>query len=464
MNHPDMDHSELEHLQDQLKEPIIKPDDADYDQARGIWNGLFEKHPAAIVRCADAYEVVETLNFVRDQKLPFSVKSGGHDYAGKSVCDNGLVIDLSRMDSIRINPEQKTGAAGPGVTWREFDKKTQEYRLATTGATVSEVGIAGYTLGGGTGYLARKHGLALDNLIAAEVVTASGGLLRADEKENADLFWAIRGGGGNFGIVTSFEYRLHEVGPEIMAGQIVHAIDDAGDVLRFYRDFMKDAPDEMTCFAFFLNIPPVDAFPEQYHGKSAMSLVVGHAGSTESAGEDLQPLLHYGDPILTAVHPMPYTEAQRMFDAGMAKGNRWYSKAHFLDSLADGAIKTLLQFTRSIPGPFSVCYLEPLGGAVNRVDVPATAFPHRNAAYSFHIFPGWADPSSDDELMGWAKEFYDSMVPYSNGGVYVNLLGQDEQARTPKAYGENYSKLTRIKKKYDPDNLFSHNHNIKPDG
>ncbi|MFO7799953.1 FAD-binding oxidoreductase [Rhodohalobacter sp.] len=458
-----MAHPPFDRLQQQIQGTVIQPTDKHYDEYRQGWNGYFDKNPQAIVACKSADGVVHTLHFVKEYSLPFSVKSGGHDYAGHSIIDNGLVIDLSGMKKINVNPDKKTVMAEAGNRWVDVDRETAKYNLATTGGTVSTVGIAGYTLGGGSGYLARKAGLAVDNLISAEVVLSSGEKVVVSENENSDLFWALRGGSGNFGIVTSFEYRLHEIPEEIMAGQIVHPFKNAGDGLKFYRDFMEKASDNLTCYAFFLNVPPVEVFPEKYHGKTALFLILAHFGSKEETEEELQPLLNFGDPILKAVQPMPYTQAQTMFDDGMAKGNRWYSKAHYLDSLPDQAINTLLTYLSDIPGPFSSAYLEPMGGAVNRVNKEATAFPHRNAAYGLHIFPGWSGTDLDQKTMKWAKDFFNDMKTFANGGVYVNLLGHDEQNRIESAFGSNYQKLKQIKQKYDPENLFNHNHNIKPE-
>lgn len=452
----------LHELATHLKGQLLQPGEPSFEQFSKLWNDFFKPRPEAIALCKNTGDVQTALHFTKENNLKFSVKSGGHDYSGNSVLNGGMVIDLSQMNSVNIYPDKKTAVAGPGVRWSEFDEAAQNHGLATTGATVSTVGVAGYTLGGGTGYLARKHGLALDNLISAEVVTARGELVQASKNENPDLYWAIRGGGGNFGIVTSFQFQLHKTGPQIMAGQIVHPIDKAADTLRFYREFMNSASDEMACYAFFLNVPPIDAFSEELHGKSAISLVLAHTGDEETAKQELQPILDFGDPILSAVQPMPYTTAQTMFDEGMTKGNRWYSKAHLLNTLTNDAIDTILQYTKKIPGPFSVAYLEPLGGAINRIKANETAFPHRNSAYSFHIFAGWSTPGNDTEPIKWAKEFHQAMIPYTNGGAYVNLLGYDDKDRISGAYTSNHKKLREIKKKWDPENLFRSNHNIKP--
>lgn len=457
-----MDKNQFDDLEKKLSGTITKQGDSGYSQLRTGWNGFFDKYPEAIVQCINSDDVARCVRFVKKHDLEFSVRSGGHDYAGNSVCDGGMVIDLSLMSSIEIDPAEKTAIAGPGVRWGAFDEAAQEHGLATTGATVSTVGVAGFTLGGGTGYLARKHGPALDNLLSARLITASGENILVSEHHYQDLFWAIRGGSGNFGIVTSFEFKLHDVGPEVTAGQVVFPVDQAGEVLRFYRDFMQDAPEEINCYAFFLNTPPIDAFPESYHGKPVLSLVMAHVGDAETARKELAPLLNAGEPILNAVQPMPYTAAQTMFDEGMASGNRWYSKAHYMDEMSDAAIDTVLEHTRKLPGPLSVAYFEPLGGAINQVDPELTAFPHRNSACSLHIFAGWTDAEADEKPMTWANEFHIAMSPHANGGVYVNLLGQDEENRIPDAYGSNFERLKQIKKEWDPGNLFRSNQNIEP--
>lgn len=452
----------LNKLEKKLEGRLIRKETTGYDESRKQWNYFFDFRPAAIAFCQNTNDVIECVNFVRENSIEFSVRSGGHDYSGKSVIDDGLVIDLSRLNSIRINPEKRTALAESGNTWGRFDEEAQKHGLATTGGTVSTVGIAGYTLGGGTGYLARKHGLAVDNLLSAEVITASGSLLRVNEIENQDLFWAIRGGGGNFGIVTSLEYRLHETGPEVMAGQVVHLFENAEKVLRFYGDFMQDAPDELTCYAFFLNVPPVDFFPEKMHGKTALFLIMCHIGPVEKAREELKPLLEFGNPELNTVQSMAYTAAQKMFDEGMGKGNRWYTRALMVDTLSEAAIKKITKFTESIPGSLGAAYLEPMNGEIQRVESSATAFPHRSSAFGMHIFPGWTDTETDLAPMQWARDFYSEMSSYSNNGVYVNLLAHDEPERVKQAYGDNFEELSRIKRKYDPENLFSNNHNITP--
>jgi len=450
------------HLKNQIKGNVILPENNDYDKSREIWNSLFDRHPSVIIKCRNSEDVKNSINFARTHDIPVSVKSGGHDYSGKSVCEDGIVIDLSELKKVEINQNEKRARVEAGVLIGEFDKKAQEYGLASTGATVSTVGLAGFTLGGGSGYLARKHGLSIDNLISVELVTSNGEEVTASEIENPDLFWAVRGGGGNFGIVTSFEFQLHSTGPEIMAGQVVYPLDQANEAIRFYHSWMTSAFDELTCYLFFLKVPPLDIFPVKYHGKPAISFVVGHIGSLEQARKEIKPLMEFGNPILQAVQPMPYTSAQTMFDEGLVKGNRWYSKAHYLDTISDDLIGVILSNTEDVPGPLSVVYLEPMGGAINRIDQNATAFPHRSAAYSIHILTGWSDANKDEAVISWSREFYNELKPFSTGGVYVNLLGQDEKERVKSAYGTNFQKLREIKRKWDPGNLFRQNHNIKP--
>jgi FAD/FMN-containing dehydrogenase len=439
---------------------VLKPGDEGFDEARALWNVRFDRQPAAIAPCHSAKDVRGAVRFARNEGFTPSVKGGGHAYAANTVAEGGVLIDLSPMKGLAIDPLKKTARVGPGVKWGEFDQASQAHGLATTGGTVSTIGVSGFTLGGGTGYLVRKHGLAIDNLLSAEVVTADGEMVTASEDENVDLFWAIRGGGGNFGVATSFEFRLHEVGPQVLAGQIMHRFEDAGRLLPAYREFMANAPEEIQCYAFILRVPPIDDFPEALHGHLALDFVLFHLNP--DAQEELQPLMELGDPFLSLVGPQPYTAVQQSFDAGLPSGQRYESRAHYLAGLSDGAIEAITSHAPGLVGPFSVAYLEPLGGAAGRVDPAATAFAHRDAAYSFHILGGWMDAAQDDEVQSWVKEFYGAMAPYSTGGVYVNLLGSGEHERVQAAYGDNYRRLAALKKKWDPENLLQVNHNIPP--
>lgn len=449
-------------LQSALAGEVLLSGAGGYDQARAVWNARFDPHPAVMVRCGRVADVVACIEFARQHGLPVSVRGGGHSYAGLSVGDGALALDLSPISSVTVDMERRLATVGPGATWADFDRAAQAHGMATTGATVSGVGVAGYTLGGGTGYLARKLGLGLDNLVAAEVVVADGRVLRVNQEQHGDLFWAIRGGSGNFGVVTSLEFRLHPIGPQVVMAQAFHPMSRARDVLRFYRTLMQQAPDEMTVYAFALRVPPVEPFAEASRGQPALALIGCHCGELEVGEAALQPLIDFGEPLLANVQRLPYASAQQAFDAGMPSGQRWCSRAHYLEGLSDAAIETMVEHVEALPGPFTLAYLEPLGGAIGRIDPAATSFPHRAATHSLHILTGWLDPSEDEEMVSWADGFRDAMAPHATGGVYVNLLGRDEEARVPDAYGANLERLRVLKKRWDPENRFRINHNIRP--
>ncbi|NBC19364.1 MAG: FAD-binding protein [Bacteroidetes bacterium] len=456
------DDAMLHHLRDRLRGAVLAPGDDGYDAARTVWNDRLASRPAVVARCTGAADVMAAVDLARANDLRLSVKGGGHDYAGQSAGEGGLMIDLSPMDGVRIDPRSKTAQVQAGATWGAFDHEAQAFGLAAPGPTVSTVGVAGSTLGGGTGYLARKHGLALDHLIGADVVTAEGDLVHASEDDHPELFWGLRGGSGNFGVVTAFEFRLHEVGPEVLAGQIVHPLEAAREGLQFYRAFMADAPDDLQVYAFFVRVPPIPAFPEEYHGKTALDFVVAYAGDLAEGEEILHPIREFGDPMLDGVRPQSYIALQQTFDEGVPKGHRWYSRAHFFDRLSDGTIDTVIDHVDPLPGGFTMVYFEPMGGAIRRVDPTATAFPHREASYGFQVLSGWTDSGEDDEIMEWTRAFHEAMTPDASGGVYVNLLSADEEDRIRSAYGANYDRLAALKNRWDPENLFQMNHNVPP--
>ena len=461
------DKQTIEQFADTIRGPVFEPGDPGYEEARSVWNGMIDRHPALVARCTGAADVISAVNFARENTLPLSVKAGGHSYAGHAICEDGLVIDLTRMNGVHVDPERKRARVQPGATWGDFDHEAQAFGLATTGGVDSRTGVAGLTLGGGVGYLARKHGLAVDNLVAADIVTASGQLLHASEDENPDLFWALRGGGGNFGVVTSFEFQLHDLGPEVLVAQLFYPYADARDVLRFYRDFMTEAPDEVACYAFIIGVPPVAPFPEEYHGKPAPALLGCYTGPVEAGEAAMAPLASFGDPMFRLIQPMPYTALQQSGDALYPDGARYYAKSHYLAELSDEAIDVLVSHSETLPGSFTAPFLEPMGGAANRVDPTATAFPHRHAPFNFAISTGWTDPADDEELIAWTRQFYEAMAPFSTGGVYANYLDprydeKDLEQRVHSAYGKNYERLKRVKAKYDPDNLFHINQNVEP--
>ncbi len=441
---------------------VLRPEDEGFDEARAVWNARFDRKPDIILRCSNAHDVAAAVDFAREQDLSISVKGGGHDYAGNTVGEGGVLIDLSLMNDVTVDPEARRASVGAGATWAQVDAATQAHGLVTPGGTVSSVGVAGFSLGGGGGWLTRKFGMAVDNLLAAEVVTAEGDVVRASGDENPDLFWGLRGGGGNFGIVTRFEFQLHEFGPDLMAGQVLYPSERAGELLRWYRDYMKDAPDELAVFAFFIRIPPLPLFPSEAHGKVVLDFVVAYAGTVEEGEAHLQPFRDRGGVIMDTVAPISYLSHQQSFDAGMGKGNRWYSRYLQLGEMSDEFIDTLVKNLEPFPGPFTAVYLGAQGGMPGRIPTDATAFAHRDLVDALHIFPGWSDSREDQAIMAWAQDLYRKLEPFAEGGVYVNMLADDEEDRIRAAYRQNYARLAALKKKWDPENLFRRNHNIRP--
>jgi len=457
-----LDRAAIEQFRQSLNGQLVLPENADYDEVRSIWNGMIDRRPRLIARCVDADDVVEAVNFARDQKLDVSVRCGGHSVAGKSVCDDGLMIDLSPMNTVTVDSETGTARVEGGAKLGDVDAATQELGLATTAGIVSDTGVGGLTLGGGLGFLARRFGLTIDNLLAADVVTAAGEQIRASTTENPDLFWALRGGGGNFGIVTAFEFRLHEVGPEVLVGQAFYSLDHTAEVLRLYREMMSNAPDELAAYALALTVPPVEPFPEEHQGKPAIAIIACYSGDIEEGKQVLAPFEAFGDPILRFVQPMPYTALQQSFNEGTPKGQRYYWKSHFHRELSDEAIETFAAYVTSLPGPFSIVGFEPMGGAINRVDATETAFPHRDAEFALGIWSGWTDPADDDAAIIWSRKLHQAMAPFSTGGVYSNYMDGDEDERMSAAFADNLERLKRVKAKYDPDNFFRANQNIVP--
>lgn len=446
-------------LDDLLHGEVLGAGDDGYDDARRVWNARFDRRPDMIARCADADDVAAAVGWAARSGVPLSVRAGGHSYAGTTVADGGLLIDLAGMTGVKVRPDDRVAVVEAGATWGQLDAATQHHGLATTGVTVSSVGVAGSTLGGGTGWLSRCHGNALDNVLAVELVTADGERLRASADEHPDLFWALRGAGPNFGVVTSFEFRLHEVGPLVLAGQVIYPFDDAERLLREFRGFMEQAPDEFQCLPFTFRVPPVEPFPEELHGEPVLDFVVFH--TDPEALDVVQPLRELGEPILDAVGPVAYTAAQQSFDPNLPSGQRYYSRAHDLAHLDDAAIDDFARFVRTMEGPLTAAYLEPRGGAVARVAPETTAAGGRAAPYSFHIIAGWSDPSDDESVMTWARSFGDAMAAHATGGVYVNLIAEDEVDRVPTAFSD-HDRLRALKRTWDPDNRFRANHNVSP--
>jgi FAD/FMN-containing dehydrogenase len=441
----------------------IAPGDADYDRARAVWNAMIDRRPAVIARCRGVSDVRIALRFAREHGLPIAVRGGGHNVAGNSVCDDGIVVDLSPMKGIHVDPRARTARVQPGVTLGELDRETQVFGLATPTGLISMTGIAGLTLGGGLGWLARRDGATCDNLVSAEVVLATGEVVTASDHDDADLLWALRGGGGNFGIVTSFEYRLHSVGPQVLAGAIFHRGDDAREILRFYRDFTADAPDELTVNAVLMTAPEAPFLPPEAHGTPALALALCYAGDPEHGERVLRPLRAFGHPLADLVAPMPYTALQTMFDAGYPPGLQNYWKSSYLDRLSDGAIDAALNGARRKTSPLSSFYFEPLGGAIARIEPDEAAFGHRDAAFDFNILSVWSDPTESAEHIAWTRALWQAMQPFASDGVYVNNLGDEGPDRVRAAYAPAaYDRLTALKDRYDPDNAFRMNQNIRP--
>jgi FAD/FMN-containing dehydrogenase len=454
---PALDDVALETLRMQVRGQLLQPGDPDYDTVRQLWNAMIDRHPAVIVRCAGVADVIAAVAFAREHELLLAVRGGGHNVAGNAVCEGGLMLDLSLMKGIRVDPVARTARAEAGVLWAELDHETQAFGLATVGGTISTTGIAGLTLGGGFGWLTRQYGLVCDNLLSADVVIADGRFLHASAEENPDLFWGLHGGGGNFGVVTSFEYRLHEVGPTILAGPIFHAADDAQELFRAFRDTAATAPDALGGMAAMLTSP---------EGVPLAALVPVWTGSLEEGEAVLRPLREVGSPVADLVGPMPYRTMQSLLDAAFPSGRRNYWKSGFLQNLDDAAIAVLIEHFRRAPSPYAGFGIELYGGAVGRVGSEETAFPHRSYPFNILIFTAWDDPAEDAANMGWGRELWAALQPFAADGVYVNYLGDavaEGSDRVRAAYGPGtYDRLAALKRAYDPTNLFCMNQNIAP--
>ncbi len=427
------------------------PREQGYDSARTIHNASIDRRPAIIVRCAGAADVITCVRFAREHELLVSVRGGGHSIAGKAVCDGGLMIDLSGMKGIRVESTQGTVRAEPGLTLGEFDRETQAFGLATTMGVVSKTGIAGLTLGGGLGWLMRKHGLACDNLLSADVVLADGRLLTASATQNEDLFWGLRGGGGNFGVVTSLEYRLHPVGP-VLAGGVFCPVEKTGEALRFYREYTAAAPDELRIDLVTITLPDVGRM---------VALAGCYCGAIAEGEKLLKPLRTFGPPTVDLFAPMPYVQLQSMLDPFFPPGRYAYTKANFLSELSDGAIDAFAEYATAL-SPYTAGVLEPMGGVLSRVPPTETAFAHRYYPFNFSIWSNWVDPADSEKNIRWSRDFWEAMRPFMAAGVYVNYLEDEADPRAREAYGPNFERLVALKNKYDPTNFFRMNHNIKP--
>lgn len=462
---PVVNEAAIQTFRSQLRGALLRPGDAGYDDARALWNGMIDKHPALIARCAGTADVVTAVNFARENELPLSVRGGGHNVAGLAVCDAGLMIDLSPTNGIHVDPQARRVRAQAGALWADLDHETQAFGLAVPGGFVSSTGIAGLTLGGGFGWLSRKYGLTCDNLRSVEIVTADGQVRTASATQNADLFWGVCGGGGNFGVVTSFEYQLQPLGPTVMAGVIIYPFEQARAVLKFFQEYTASAPEELGALAVLRNAPPAPFLPQEIHGKPIVAIFVCYTGSVEEGQRVLQPLKAFGSPIADKIMPKPYTSQQQMLDATAPHGRRYYWKSEYLSGISDAAIDTCIAHAPDESKPYSAALLFQLGGAISRVDAQANAAAHRDAAYVINIQAAWEAPEETERYTHWAREFWSAMQPYSTGGVYVNFLSEDEGGdRIRAAYGDRYERLVALKQRYDPTNLFRINQNIRPNG
>src|SRR5919199_991309 len=442
---------------------LIRPGDEGYDDARAVFNSMIDRHRALMARCTGVTDVIAAVNFARGNELVVAVRGGGHSVPGYAVCEGGIVIDLSPMKGIWVDPDTRRARAQAGVTWGEFDRETQQFGLATTGGRVTHTGIAGLTLGSGSGWLERKYGLTLDNLIAADVVTADGRFLRASASENEDLFWGLRGGGGNFGIVTSFEYRLHQLGPITLGGLLLYPFSKAGELLRFWRDYMEEAPDELGGAPAIITAPPAPFVPEHMKGKLTAGLIVFYAGSPQEGQEWVRPLKEFGPPEVDLVEPMPYTVVQTLLDPANPPGRDNYWKAENLSELSDEAIDTIVVHAAKITSPFTQVVVQPMGGAIGEVGEEETAIGGRDAACAVHAISMWENPAESESHIAWTREFMEAMEPFTIPGISLNFTSDQSEEKLKASFGfEKHERLVGLKEKYDPMNLFRLNQNVKP--
>jgi FAD/FMN-containing dehydrogenase len=434
--------------------PLLQPADSGYQDARKVHNGLIDKRPAAIARCRGQADIADAVKLARDWNLDVAIRGGGHNVAGRSTVEGGLMIDLSLMTGIHVDPKRRVARAQGGATWNLFNRETQLHGLATTGGVVSTTGIGGLTLGGGLGWLMGKHGIALDNLLAVDLVMADGRAVTASKEENADLFWGLQGGGGNFGVATSLEYRLHPVGPVITGGVIAYPFSEAWNVLRFFRDVTASLPDELMVFGGLVHAPDGS-------GTKLVAMVVCHCGSPSDAERAMQPIKSFGSPIMDGIGAVSYTQMNTMLDDGFPKGALNYWKSNFISTLSDEAIRAMIDCFADCPTPMGQLLLEHFHGAVTRVGVTETAFPHRSVGYNLLVLAQWMNHQDNDACIAWARKAYAAMNPFVGSSRYVNYLGDDDGGdAVAAAYGPNYQRLRDLKAKYDPENFFHVNHNI----
>jgi FAD/FMN-containing dehydrogenase len=457
-----MEKARIQELKTRLRGPVLDSDDAGYDEARRIWNAMIDRRPGVIARCETADDVVEAVNFAREHALLVSVRGGGHNIAGNAVCDGGLMIDLSSMKRVEVSPRERRATVEPGCILGDVDAATQAHGLATPLGINSTTGVAGLTLGGGFGWLSRKYGMTVDNLVAADVVTADGRKLRASEDENPDLFWALRGGGGNFGVVTRFEFRLHPVGPELLSGLIAFPFEEAKSVITQFARFTETMPDELSVWMITRKAPPLPFLPERVHGKEIVVLALCHAGDPAEGEKLIEPLRGFGAAHGEHVGVQPYTAWQQAFDPLLAPGARNYWKSHNFTRLEDGVIDAVVEYAGALPSPHCEIFVATIGGQTTRVAPDAMAYASRDANYVMNVHGRWETATEDARGIAWARDFFERSKPFASEGAYINFLTHDEAERVEFAYGATYERLVELKTKYDPSNLFRMNQNIRP--
>jgi FAD/FMN-containing dehydrogenase len=449
-------------LKGMIKGSVLSADDPGYEEARQIWNAMIDRRPAMIVQCADADDVPTAIAFARRNNLEISIRGAGHNIAGNALCNDGLTIDFSNMKNVRVDAGNRRAYVEPGATLADLDEATQAHGLATPVGINSTTGVAGLTLGGGFGWLTRKYGMTIDNLISVDVVTAEGKKIRASETDNADLFWAIRGGGGNFGAVTQFEFQLFPVGPEIFAGLMVFPFNQAKQILSKYRQFVNSAPEELNVWVVLRKAPPLPFLPENVHGKEVVILPIFYSGAVAEAEKLIAPVRAFGDAHGEHLGAQPYVAWQKAFDPLLTPGARNYWKSHNFTQLADGAVDSIIEFAGKLPSPQCEIFIGMIAGAPNRIAPGAMAYGHRDAKFVLNVHGRWDEAKDDQQCIGWARNFFKASAPYASAGAYVNFMTAEEGDRVVAAYGSNYGRLVQIKNRYDPDNIFHLNQNIKP--
>jgi len=456
-----VDQSAITGLDESLRGRVVQPHHPDYDQARAIYNGMIDKRPRAIARCSNIADVIRAVRFGREQGLDTAIRGGGHNGPGLALVDDGLVIDLSGLKGLRVDPANRAVRVEPGCTWGDVDHATHAFGLATVSGIISTTGVAGLTLGGGHGYLSRRHGLSVDNLLAADVVLADGSLVQASQAEHPDLFWALRGGGGNFGVVTSLEYRLHPV-ETVIAGPMFWPVDQLAPTLRWYRDWLPRAPEELYAFYLVAEVPRREPFPSAIQGERVCGLMWCCTGPRDQAEEAARQARHVAEPLFEHIGPLPYPALQGLFDAVYPPGYQWYWKGDFFGEIPDAAVAEHRRFAGELPTSFSTMHLYPVDGAVQRVEAGDTAWAHRDVTWSMVIAGVDPDPANSEKIRHWARGYWQALHPYSRGASYINFMMEEGPERISATYGENHRRLREVKARYDPGNFFHVNQNIEP--